>query len=135
MLLPTRLGQDPRQVALDRRGVRRDELVGRHRGQRLDLEHVAQQDQPEDLAGQLLNDNHQYPDGAVLFLGTMFAPVKDRRGVGLGFTHEIGDRVEISSPPLGRLVNWVDHSSACPPWTFGTGALMRNLAQRGLLRD
>ncbi len=90
---------------------------------------------PEDLAGQLLNDNHQYPDGAVLFLGTMFAPVKDRRGVGLGFTHEIGDRVEISSPPLGRLVNWVDHSSACPPWTFGTGALMRNLAQRGLLRD
>lgn len=88
---------------------------------------------PENLAGQLRNRNHQYPDGAVLFLGTMFAPVKDRRGAGQGFTHEIGDRVEISTAALGRLVNWVDRSDACPEWTFGTGALMRNLAQRGLL--
>jgi len=69
---------------------------------------------PEDLAGQLLNRNHQYPDGAVLFLGTMFAPTKDRRGPGLGFTHEIGDRVEISSPRLGRLVNWVRRTDDCP---------------------
>jgi fumarylacetoacetate (FAA) hydrolase family protein len=88
---------------------------------------------PEDLVSQLLNDNHQYPDGAVLFLGTMFAPVKDRRGTGLGFTHEIGDRVEISSPRLGRLVNWVEHSNRCPQWTFGIAALMKNLAQRALL--
>ena len=73
---------------------------------------------PADLAGQMLNRNHQYPDGAVLFLGTMFAPVKDRRGEGQGFTHEIGDRVEISTPSLGRLVNWVERSDACPEWTF-----------------
>ncbi|MFD2346911.1 fumarylacetoacetate hydrolase family protein [Sinorhizobium terangae] len=88
---------------------------------------------PENLVSQLRNRNHQYPDGAVLFLGTMFAPVKDRRGVGQGFTHEVGDRVEISTPKLGRLVNWVDRCDACPEWTFGVGALMRNLAKRGLL--
>ncbi len=88
---------------------------------------------PENLASQLRNRNHQYPDGAVLFLGTMFAPVKDRRGAGLGFTHEVGDRVEIATPTLGRLVNWVDRTDACPEWTFGTRALFRNLAQRGLL--
>jgi fumarylacetoacetate (FAA) hydrolase family protein len=88
---------------------------------------------PENLAAQLRSRNHQYPDGAVLFLGTMFAPVKDRRGVGQGFTHEIGDRVEISTPRLGRLVNRVERTDACPEWTFGVGALMRNLAGRGLL--
>ena len=88
---------------------------------------------PENLVAQLRNRNHQYPDGAVLFLGTMFAPVKDRRGAGLGFTHEVGDRVEIATPTLGRLVNWVDRTDACPEWTFGTRALFRNLAQRGLL--
>jgi fumarylacetoacetate (FAA) hydrolase family protein len=88
---------------------------------------------PEDLVGQLVNSNHQYPDGVVFFLGTMFAPVKDRRGTGLGFTHEIGDRVEISTPKLGRLVNWVERSDNCPAWTFGLSALMRNLARRGLL--
>ncbi|WP_210134395.1 fumarylacetoacetate hydrolase family protein [Pseudotabrizicola sediminis] len=87
---------------------------------------------PVDLAGQLLNRSHQYPDGAVLFLGTMFAPVKDRRGVGQGFTHEVGDRVEIASPRLGRLVNWVDRTDRCPEWTFGTRALMQNLIGRGL---
>jgi fumarylacetoacetate (FAA) hydrolase family protein len=88
---------------------------------------------PEDLVSQLLNDNHQYPDGVVFFLGTMFAPVKDRRGAGLGFTHEIGDRVEISTPSLGRLINWVERSDRCARWEFGLGALMKNLAQRGLL--
>lgn len=87
---------------------------------------------PGDLVGQLLNRSHQYPDGAVLFLGTMFAPVKDRRGEGQGFTHETGDRVEIASPRLGRLVNWVDRTDRCPEWRFGTGALMRNLVTRGL---
>jgi fumarylacetoacetate (FAA) hydrolase family protein len=88
---------------------------------------------PENLVAQLRNRNHQYPDGAVLFLGTMFAPVKDRRGAGLGFTHEEGDRVEISTPSLGRLVNWVNRTDACPEWTFGTRALFENLAARGLL--
>lgn len=88
---------------------------------------------PENLVSQLRNRNHQYPDGAVLFLGTMFAPVKDRRGAGLGFTHEVGDRVEIASPKLGKLVNFVDRCDACPEWAFGTRALFRNLAQRGLL--
>ncbi len=87
---------------------------------------------PENLVAQLRNRNHQYPDGAVLFLGTMFAPVKDRRGAGLGFTHEVGDRVEISTAKLGRLVNWVDRTDACPEWTFGTRALFANLARRGL---
>jgi fumarylacetoacetate (FAA) hydrolase family protein len=88
---------------------------------------------PEDLVSQLLNRNHQYPDGALLFLGTMFAPVKDRRGAGLGFTHEIGDIVEISTPTLGRLSNRVEYSDACPEWTFGITALMKNLARRGLM--
>lgn len=88
---------------------------------------------PRDLADQLLNRCHQYPDGAVLFLGTMFAPTQDRRGEGQGFTHDVGDCVRISAPALGQLINWVDTSDACPPWTFGVGALMRNLAKRGLL--
>ena len=88
---------------------------------------------PESLAAQLRNRNHQYPDGAVLFLGTMFAPVKDRRGAGQGFTHEVGDRVEISTARLGRLVNWVERTDACPEWTFGVRSLIRNLAERGLL--
>lgn len=88
---------------------------------------------PENLAVQLRSRNHQYPDGAVLFLGTMFAAVKDRRGAGLGFTHEAGDRVEISTSKLGRLVNWVERGDVCPEWTFGVGALIRNLAGRGLL--
>ncbi|WP_106404930.1 fumarylacetoacetate hydrolase family protein [Agrobacterium bohemicum] len=88
---------------------------------------------PESLASQLMNRNHQYPDGAVLFLGTMFAPVKDRRGAGEGFTHEVGDRVEISTAKLGRLVNWVERTDVCPQWTFGVSALIRNLAGRNLL--
>jgi len=88
---------------------------------------------PGDLVRQLLNPSHQYPDGAVLFLGTMFAPTQDRHGPGQGFTHVVGDRVDISTPALGRLVNRVDASDACPAWTFGTRALMHNLAARGLL--
>lgn len=87
---------------------------------------------PEELVRQMLNRNHQYPDGAVLFLGTMFAPVKDRRGVGQGFTHEVGDVVEIATPLLGRLVNRVRRTDECPEWTFGTRELLRNLVARGL---
>lgn len=88
---------------------------------------------PADIAGQMLSRNHQYPDGVVLFLGTMFAPVKDRDAKAQGFTHKDGDLVAIGSAELGRLVNRVRASNVCEPWTFGAGALMRNLAARGLL--
>jgi fumarylacetoacetate (FAA) hydrolase family protein len=73
------------------------------------------------------------PDGFVLFLGTMFAPVEDRYGPGQGFTHAVGDVVTIATPALGALVNRVEHSDRIAPWTVGAGALMRNLAKRGLL--
>ena len=88
---------------------------------------------PEDLAGQMLNAHHHFPDGAVLFCGTMFAPVQDRGAPGQGFTHRTGDVVTISTPKLGRLVNRIRPTDACEPWGFGAGALMRNLAKRGLL--
>ena len=60
---------------------------------------------PEDLVAQMIGPHHQYPDGAVLFLGTMFAPIEDRDAPGKGFTHKIGDIVTIAAPKLGRLVN------------------------------
>ena len=88
---------------------------------------------PQDLAAQTLNANHQYPDGFLLFLGTLFAPTEDRDHVGSGFTHKTGDRVSISSPLLGSLHNQVTHSCEAAPWTFGVSALLRNLASRGLL--
>ncbi|HVE51650.1 MAG TPA: fumarylacetoacetate hydrolase family protein [Casimicrobiaceae bacterium] len=88
---------------------------------------------PLDLVAQAINANHQYPDGFALFLGTMFAPTQDRHGPGQGFTHAVGDIVTISTPKLGALVNRVDHTDAIEPWTFGTRALMQNLAQRRLL--
>jgi fumarylacetoacetate (FAA) hydrolase family protein len=88
---------------------------------------------PADLVTQMLNAHHRYPDGAVLFLGTMFAPVQDREGAGLGFTHRTGDIVTIAAPALGRLVNRMMPTNECAAWTFGTASLMRNLAQRGLL--
>ncbi len=89
---------------------------------------------PEDLVAQTIGANHQYPDGFMLFLGTMFAPTKDRHGPGQGFTHVVGDVVTVSTPRLGMLVNRVQHTDAVAPWTFGTAALMRHLARRGLLR-
>ena len=88
---------------------------------------------PADLAGQLLNAHHAYPDGAVLYLGTMFAPIEDRDAPGKGFTHKTDDIVTISAPKLGRLVNRIRPTDQCERWTFGTTALMRNLAKRGLL--
>ncbi|MCC6377454.1 MAG: fumarylacetoacetate hydrolase family protein [Burkholderiales bacterium] len=89
---------------------------------------------PLDLAAQAIGANHQYPDGFVLFLGTMFAPVKDRHGPGQGFTHVVGDVVTISTPSLGALVNRVKTSDTVARWTMGAVGLMRNLAQRGLLQ-
>ena len=81
----------------------------------------------------MIGPHHQYPDGAVLFLGTMFAPVKDRDAPGMGFTHHSGDVVTIAADKLGALTNVVTTSDQAPPWTFGVGDLMRNLAARGLL--
>ncbi len=88
---------------------------------------------PESLVAAAAGAHHQYPDGFVLFLGTMFAPVQDRHQAGQGFTHAVGDVVSIETPMLGRLVNRVLHSADCPPWTFGASHLMRNLSGRGLL--
>jgi fumarylacetoacetate (FAA) hydrolase family protein len=88
---------------------------------------------PADLVAQMVNAHHRYPDGAVLFLGTMFAPVEDRDTKGQGFTHKTGDIVTIAAPKLGALVNRMMPTDQCEPWTFGIGALMRNLAARGLL--
>lgn len=88
---------------------------------------------PLDLVKQTCGRHHQYPDGFMLFMGTLFAPVEDRDHKGQGFTHKIGDRVTISNAALGSLHNVVRLSTDCPPWTFGTRALMSNLAARGLL--
>ncbi|MHA6262575.1 fumarylacetoacetate hydrolase family protein [Arenibacterium sp. CAU 1754] len=88
---------------------------------------------PASIVAQTIGRHHQYPDGFFLFLGTMFAPVKDRDGPGQGFTHHGGDVVTISEPTLGALENTVRLSTECPEWTFGTSALMRNLSGRGLL--
>jgi fumarylacetoacetate (FAA) hydrolase family protein len=88
---------------------------------------------PLDLASQAVNRTHQYPDGTMLFLGTQFAPTKDRGEKGKGFTHKLGDIVSIRADALGMLVNRVNHSDKVAPWTFGVNDLMRNLAGRGLL--
>lgn len=88
---------------------------------------------PLELVGQLIGPNHQYPDGAALMLGTMFAPVADRTDAGMGFTHHVGDVVRIAAPALGSLVNQVRRSERCDPWEFGISALMRNLSGRALL--
>jgi fumarylacetoacetate (FAA) hydrolase family protein len=90
---------------------------------------------PSDLVAQLIGPQHRYPDGAVLYLGTLFAPTEDRGEAGAGFTHRVGDVVRISSPRLGTLINRVAHSESCEPWEFGLGALMRNLARRELLGE
>ncbi len=88
---------------------------------------------PLEIVGHTIGPNHQYPDGLVLFLGTMFAPTLDRFAPGKGFTHIVGDVVTVTTPRLGALVNRVNHSDKIEPWTFGAGALMKNLSQRGLL--
>ena len=90
---------------------------------------------PQDLAEQTLSDTHQYPDGFMLFLGTLFAPTEDRGEPGRGFTHQVGDIVTIRSPQLGALRNRVNTSDKVKPWRFGLRALMTNLAARGLLDD
>ena len=88
---------------------------------------------PADLVTQTFGPHHQYPDGFMLFLGTMFSPIKDRDTPGGGFTHHLGDTVTIATPSLGALVNTVRLSTEITPWTFGVRELYRNLAARGLL--
>ncbi|WP_225781942.1 fumarylacetoacetate hydrolase family protein [Xenophilus sp. Marseille-Q4582] len=88
---------------------------------------------PLALVAQAIGAHHDYPDGLMLFLGTMFAPTQDRHGPGQGFTHVVGDVVRISAPELGALGNRVVHAQAAARWHFGISALMRNLAGRGLL--
>ncbi len=88
---------------------------------------------PLDLVSQAMGLCHQYPDGMMLFLGTMFAPTQDRHGPGQGFTHVVGDVVSVSTPKLGTLTNTITTSDQAAPWTYGLNALMRDLARRGLL--
>ena len=88
---------------------------------------------PADLVGQMIGPHHQYPDGAILFLGTLFAPIEDRDAPGKGFTHKLGDVVTVSSPQLGTLANRMTATDKAAPWTFGASHLLRNLAKRGLL--
>jgi fumarylacetoacetate (FAA) hydrolase family protein len=88
---------------------------------------------PLDLVRQTIGATHQYPDGFALFLGTMFAPTRDRDAAGHGFTHHAGDLVTIAAPELGTLANRMRSSADCEPWSFGIGALMANLAKRGVL--
>jgi fumarylacetoacetate (FAA) hydrolase family protein len=86
-----------------------------------------------DLVDETIGRHHQYPDGFCLMTGTLFAPSEDRDKIGGGFTHKVGDTVQISTPTLGALVNEVELSENIEPWEFGAGALMKNLAARGLL--
>jgi len=88
---------------------------------------------PLDLVSQAMGPCHQYPDGMMLFLGTMFAPTQDRHGPGQGFTHVVGDCVSVSTPKLGTLSNQITTSDQASPWVYGVSALMRDLARRGLL--
>ena len=86
-----------------------------------------------ELAEQTIDENHHYPDGFILFTGTMFSPNQDRDRAGEGFTHHVGNIVKISCPHLGMLANRINHSNRIPPWTFGITALMHNLHARGFL--
>jgi fumarylacetoacetate (FAA) hydrolase family protein len=88
---------------------------------------------PAEIVSQMIGPHHQYPDGAVLFLGTLFAPVEDRDAPGKGFTHKLGDVVTVSSAELGTLANRMTSCNKAAPWTYGASHLMRNLAKRGLL--
>jgi fumarylacetoacetate (FAA) hydrolase family protein len=88
---------------------------------------------PLELVRHAMGKHHQYPDGMMLFLGTMFAPTEDRSDSGKGFTHRVGDVVTVKTPRLGTLVNRVNHADKVAPWTFGSVALIKNLAARRLV--
>ncbi len=88
---------------------------------------------PEDLVNQCSSKNHNYPDGLMLFLGTMFTPFMDREQPGKGFTHKIGDIVTVHTKEIGSLNNRINYSHLCEPWNFGTSALLKNLVSRGVI--
>jgi fumarylacetoacetate (FAA) hydrolase family protein len=88
---------------------------------------------PLDLVAQTINANHQYPDGFMLFLGTMFAPTQDRFAKDQGFTHAVGDVVSVHTPKLGCLTNQVNTSDQIAPWTIGVRHLISLLAKRNVL--
>lgn len=88
---------------------------------------------PENLVAQVVGENHQYPDGLVLFLGTMFAPTENRDANTKGFTHKIGDEVTIATEKLGRLINWVNTCDKLPRWDFGIHSFIEFLIRRRLV--
>lgn len=90
---------------------------------------------PEELVAQVIGDHHQYPDGFVLFCGTMFAPTLDRGGEGMGFTHKLKDKVTIASPKLGALTNWVNHSDKIPRWEFGINSFVDYTLKRTINKN
>jgi fumarylacetoacetate (FAA) hydrolase family protein len=108
-----------------------DGVDGFHLGGKSSMSEIARD--PADLVAEMIGPTHRYPDGAMLYLGTMFAPTKDRDAPGQGFTHKVGDIVTVSSLELGSLTNRMVLADQAAAWTFGTGDLMRNLAKRGLL--
>ncbi len=79
---------------------------------------------PLELMAAAIGPTHRYPDGLMLFLGTMFAPTDDRGAPGQGFTHALGDIVSVATPKLGALVNRVNHADKTEPWSFGIGAML-----------
>lgn len=87
----------------------------------------------EDLVSHAYGSHHRYPDGFVLFTGTLFAPTQDRGEAGRGFTHHRGDVVRIAAPELGVLLNVVTSAEDAPDWTFGIRDLFRSLARRDLI--
>ncbi|WP_017611842.1 fumarylacetoacetate hydrolase family protein [Nocardiopsis salina] len=84
----------------------------------------------EQLVSATSGAHHQYPDGFVLYTGTLFAPTRDRDRPGEGFTHKDGDRVTISSPHLGSLRNTVGSAEELPRWEFGVGSLFSYLSEQ-----
>lgn len=88
---------------------------------------------PQDIVKQTIGAHHQYPDGFMLYTGTMFAPTEDRDVPGEGFTHKMGDVVEITAQGLGTLRNSVQDATKIEPWTFGLTDFMTYLAKRNLL--
>ncbi|KLI63331.1 fumarylacetoacetate hydrolase family protein [Aurantiacibacter marinus] len=87
---------------------------------------------PLELVRQCIAQHH-YPDGFVLFCGTLFAPTQDRDTPGAGFTHKLGDVVTIKSERLGQLTNTVTTSNDAPAWSMGIGEFVRNLSNRAVI--
>ena len=86
---------------------------------------------PTDIVGQTINENRQYPDGFVLFLGTMFAPIQDRAAKGQGFhprRGRSGDRRHAQAWPVDR--TGCATVARANRGTFGLTALIAALTRR-----